>query len=57
MVPVELLNNLAVLMLEADRQDEAEPILKEARQNCEVLLKEQADDARVKALSLTVRFN
>jgi hypothetical protein len=56
MIPPELLNNMAVLMLEQNRTSEAENILAEAIKNCEILLRENTDD-RVKAISLTVRFN
>jgi Flp pilus assembly protein TadD len=55
-IPPELLNNLAVLQLEAGNLADAKVLLTEALQNCEILLKHQDDD-RVKALRITVKFN
>ena len=55
-VPPELLNNLAVLQLEAGNLADAKVLLTEALQNCEILLKHQEDD-RVKVLRITVKFN
>jgi hypothetical protein len=38
MIPCELLNNLAVLLIEDEQFEAAAEILKEAAQNCETLL-------------------
>lgn len=56
MVPPELLNNLAVLQLEAGNLADAKVLLSEALENCEVLLKQQQDD-RIKALRISIKFN
>jgi hypothetical protein len=63
MVPPELLNNTAVLLMEADRFDEALLHLEEARENCnrmmqEVTKSEEGEpDKRLVALSLNIKFN
>jgi hypothetical protein len=58
MVPPELLNNFAVMLMDADRNTEAKRILDEALTNCEVLKKAHgADDLRLKALTITTKFN
>ena len=56
MVPPELLNNLAVLMMEVDRHEESRVLLEEALRNCNTLLKAEEDD-RIKALKITTKFN
>lgn len=61
MIPAELLNNVAVLMLESKRNDEAAVVLEEALANCDKMLNAEAggdsEDSRVKALKITIRFN
>jgi tetratricopeptide (TPR) repeat protein len=56
MVPPEILNNLAVLLIEQGDVTQALEIVNEALSNCQTLLEKQ-DDTRLKALSLTLRFN
>lgn len=58
MVPPELLNNLAVLLIESNRSDEAKAFYDEALTNCENLLaKGENTDGRLRALHLMTRFN
>lgn len=57
MVPPELLNNTAVLLLEIGKIKEARVYLDEALTNCKKLLEIKSDDQRVQALYLTTRFN
>ena len=57
MVPPELLNNTAVLLLELGRFAEARVYLDEALENCQKLIAIKQDDYRVQALHLTTRFN
>jgi tetratricopeptide (TPR) repeat protein len=58
MIPPELLNNLAVLLMEINKNSEAKKLLEEALQNCETLqLKGDPDDKRLRALKITTQFN
>jgi len=57
MVPAELLNNMAVLMMESERHSEAQAVINEAIENTDRLLKEKPDDARLIALRITSKFN
>lgn len=57
MVPAELLNNMAVLMMESDRTPEAYDIIKEAIANVEKLIQTKPDDSRLLALRITSKFN
>jgi tetratricopeptide (TPR) repeat protein len=58
MIPPELLNNLAVLLMQANKNGEAKATLEEALKNCDTLLeKGDKNDTRVKALRITTRFN
>jgi len=58
MIPPEVLNNLAVLLTQEDRDAEALQLYEEARANCERLSAEGcSEDRRLKALSITIRFN
>lgn len=57
MVPPELLNNYAVLLMETNKQAEAKRILDEALKNCQTLQAQDAEDIRLKALTITTKFN
>jgi tetratricopeptide (TPR) repeat protein len=58
MVPPELLNNYAVLLMEHNKNGEAKKVLTEALNNCESLQQNGgAEDIRLKALKITTRFN
>lgn len=63
MVPPELLNNTAVLLMEADRFSEALSHLEEAKANCAKMMlavtkeSEGEPDKRLQALSLNIKFN
>ena len=59
MVPPELLNNTAVIMMQEDgRNEEAFKLLNEALKNCDQLLSEgNPDDKKLQALRVTLRFN
>ena len=57
-IPPELLNNLGVLLQKDNRNAEALKLYEEAIENCDQLLKEgNADDKRLLALRITLRFN
>lgn len=58
MIPPELLNNLAVLLMEINKNSEAKKLLEEALQNCETLqFKGDSEDKRLRALKITTQFN
>ena len=56
-MPHELLNNVAVLLIENGKMSEAKTYLQEALENCIKLLEIRKEDQRVQALKLTVKFN
>ena len=56
MVPPEILNNYAVMLMEVGKQEEAKTVLLEALKNCEGLRGEN-EDLRLRALTITTRFN
>lgn len=58
MVPPELLNNYAVLLIETGKIAEAKRVLEEALANCESQQKAGgSEDLRLRALKITNRFN
>ena len=58
MIPPEILNNLAVLLIESNNNNEAKKNLEEALMNCEILQnKGDAEDKRLQALKITIQFN
>ena len=58
MIPPELLNNLGVLKLQENRDEDAMAHFEEGLKNCNTLLeKGNAEDKRLQALRLTMKFN